>query len=406
MRYLIHSGSDDALNDTTTEYQHLTQANNLAWTATENDRRQVFSCAGYFWGLRVKLTGSPGLLNHYDFTLRVNGAGSALTLRIRDTATQASDLVNEVTIAAGDYVTLESNPNSTPTVRVASWCVWFESAEDQINPFVFGSPDALNAVVNETNWPLGGSTWIAALPAGNLGKKAIMLRTGTFKQFYGLLSAAPGAGTQYQFNIRKNAATQFSVVISGTNTTGNDTGSSFTVAVGDLVDVQSAPTGAPATPAAYYGLSFKADDDSEDTYHAGSDDTLNTGATEYNYLSGTGSTWNATETNRRSLFPLGRIRNLHVEIGVNAGGTSNLEFTVMKNGSATALQVNIASGSTSGTDTTNVIETDDFDEGSLRLVPSGTFDIPFGRVLVASWSYVFEPYIPEQNSLMLRGHGI
>ena len=72
----------------------------------------------------------------------------------------------------------------------------------------------------------------------------------------------------------------------------------------------------------------------------------------------------------------------------------------MKNGLATNLAVTISDLLTAGNNTGDVIEFDDFDDITLRCVPSST-----PTVTTAKWGIKVKSIFPFPNSLMMGSHG-
>jgi hypothetical protein len=74
--------------------------------------------------LYVRLRSAPGLPASgaaYIFTARVNGADTALTCTVLETATAAEDAVNVVSLAAGDRIDLKIVPTNGPSPVYAGW---------------------------------------------------------------------------------------------------------------------------------------------------------------------------------------------------------------------------------------------------------------------------------------------
>ncbi len=63
--------------------------------------------AGVIRNLRVRQNGATGNANPVVYTLRVNGVASVLTASVAANANDGSDLVNSVTVAAGDLLDIE-----------------------------------------------------------------------------------------------------------------------------------------------------------------------------------------------------------------------------------------------------------------------------------------------------------
>jgi len=69
---------------------------------------------GTIKNLYIKLKSAPGSGNSWDFTLRKNGVGTALTVNIADFATTGNNTADSVSVSDGDWVSIESNPTSGP----------------------------------------------------------------------------------------------------------------------------------------------------------------------------------------------------------------------------------------------------------------------------------------------------
>ena len=124
MEQVILGGTSNSLNDTDTEYNNLTGQGG-PWAVTEFAVAKLVSTGGKIKGLRVKLDGTPGAGKSYAFTLMVGGSPTALTLTISDAETSGND-ANEVTVSAGQTVSLRCIPSGTPTVREATWTTIFQ----------------------------------------------------------------------------------------------------------------------------------------------------------------------------------------------------------------------------------------------------------------------------------------
>ena len=114
----VLNGSTNNLDAATTEYNLLAPYYSFAWTATEADVK----CSAQECILKnfyVKLDDSPGTDKSYTFTLRKNGADTALTCTVADAATTANDTIYDVTISDDDELNVKVVPTGTPTVRDA-----------------------------------------------------------------------------------------------------------------------------------------------------------------------------------------------------------------------------------------------------------------------------------------------
>ena len=77
-------------------------------TVAREIRARCYICtAGVLRHLRAHCHDPPGAGETFDYTLRLNGAPSALTCQTVNPNTESSDLVNAVAIVPGDYITIE-----------------------------------------------------------------------------------------------------------------------------------------------------------------------------------------------------------------------------------------------------------------------------------------------------------
>ena len=135
---------------------------------------------------------------------------------------------------------------------------------------------------------------------------------------------------------------------------------------------------------------------------AGYNDPLNktNATTEYNSVCG-GYTWDATQTNRNQIVSTtGKIKNLYVELDAAPGtGDDTYTFTLMYDGSPTALTCAIAGTATSASDTTHEIDVVAGKIISLRVVSSGS---P-ANAPNAQWTMMFSGTIANQSLILSNG---
>jgi len=103
------------------------------WTGGEADREGPITTPGTFSNLRIVLDTVAGAGNSWAFTIRKDGANSALTCTISgDTDLTCADTANSFTITATDItnttnsVSIQVVPTSDPTTSLVSWSVQFD----------------------------------------------------------------------------------------------------------------------------------------------------------------------------------------------------------------------------------------------------------------------------------------
>ncbi|GAG51531.1 unnamed protein product, partial [marine sediment metagenome] len=224
---LIFAGAPDWLSKTATEYLMVTSGFDY-WSATEDDHRQVCPTSGKIKNLYVKLLwGDPGNdPDAYRFTLRVNGASPAngLVVTIVANDTTGDDTAHEVTVAAGDVLTLMCEPLESPGSTVWAFMgMTFVADTDGESLILAGTTNDLHNT--DTEYNLLSTFWISSWQAD----ESLVYQMGqecTLKKLYVLLSAAPGDGKSYTFTLRKGDGLgdgNLAVTITGAaTTTGND----------------------------------------------------------------------------------------------------------------------------------------------------------------------------------------
>ena len=121
---ILVGASSTNLSTANPRYNNVIVGNyGLGWDATEINMQQLGQIC-VIKKLYVNLTGSPyqnNAVDNYTFTFRKNAISQAITFSIANTNTKGSDLINTVTLTAGDFVSLMCVPNSSPTARQAYW---------------------------------------------------------------------------------------------------------------------------------------------------------------------------------------------------------------------------------------------------------------------------------------------
>lgn len=247
----VMGGTNSGLTNSATRYGSIQGSTSPNTTA--DLQSVVMPTGGTFSKLYVNLAAAPGTAasgKSYTFSLYKNGIIQLLTCTILDTATSGSDLVNSVSYAAGDLITLEILPANTPTSVQASWGALFSPTTDgESLQMSFISTYAGSATPKYSN--VAGS--------GNNNTEASVTNltyTYTAKNLYINLSTAPGAAQTNTVTLRKASAdTALTAVISGAaQTTNNDTTHTVSYTSGDFVDLKAVCTAAPASTR--YSASF------------------------------------------------------------------------------------------------------------------------------------------------------
>lgn len=99
----------------TTNNEFLSLYGNFEFgSGAENDAEILIPRAGVIKNFRVYLTQTPNAATSKTFTVRKNGANTAVTVTIPNGSQTASDLTNTLTVAAGDRVCIKITHTGSP----------------------------------------------------------------------------------------------------------------------------------------------------------------------------------------------------------------------------------------------------------------------------------------------------
>lgn len=244
---LIFSGTSNALSKTAIEYLEV-MCDYSIWMDNEVYHRQVCPTSGKIKNLYVLLSDDPGRkTDAYRFTLRVNGVDSALTVTIVTPATEGNDTTHEVTVAAGDTLSLKCEPIDGPAnAPFAQMGLTFLADTDGESIILGASLSSFPPTITEYNYLQAAcvESW-AAIEA----ERYQLIQACTLKKLYVVLAGAPGAGKSYTFTLRKpgngQADGNLTVTIADTDTTGSDTSHTDDVSDDDYVDLACEPSNSP-----------------------------------------------------------------------------------------------------------------------------------------------------------------
>ena len=240
------SAGSTGLSNSATEYLHPNFTTDPE--ATENLAEFVFPMAGTLKNLYISLSGSPGTGNSYTFTVRRGTeagamADTAITTVVSGAETADTDLVNTISIAVGDRITLKQVPASTPTARLARYGLTFVPTVPGEFVIHYNSDDTLSAsATNYVQWSTGSQAPNATETAVNQLAGHHVVLTGMYVR----VDTAPGAGNSLDFYPRRNGARVGQTLqIAETATTASAFGLLIPYLFDDLVDTEIVPTSTP-----------------------------------------------------------------------------------------------------------------------------------------------------------------
>ena len=353
-QFLI-SGTMDAPSVSATEYSSLLGDGNKVWTTTEANRESIISTPGKLSNFKVAVRTAPGSGKSWTFTIRKAASGATmvdtdLSVTISGTATLSSLDTDEVTVAAGERVTIAATPSGTPTSADAVyWTCQF-------------TPDTDGETILLSNTSGASITTYSSLIGGNtqgieFNGQTLFPTAGTLKKFYVELTVAPGSTYSRTFTIRKNGVDQsLTVTISGTGITGNDIANTVSVAAGDKITIIHTYSGYPAASAAKFGITFLPDVQGEYIASATTSDPTDTTYVEYQHLNcGVSNLWGISfEWYQHNLAQATTVKKMYVNLSTAPGSGYSWVFTLRDDLADTALVVTISNTNTSGNAATDV----------------------------------------------------
>ncbi len=396
MEQVIFGGQFNTLHATNTEYNTL--VNGAAWGTIENRLHTLIGTDGIIKNLRVKLSGAPGAGKHFDFTLMVNGAPTALTLEIADAATSGSNMVNEIDVAPGDTVSLQCDPDNTPSTSRATWTTMFEGDTANESLILGRTYSGLLSTATEYGQVMNGVTLLTDTENDN---REVVPTSGTIKNLYVQVNGDLGADPDgYRFTLRLNGATvaqSLVVEIIAEDIAGNDLVHNLVVAAGDVLTMMIEPLNTPIAQMAGWGMVFVADIDGESIVMGGSYQALDTASTKYNHLTPyITNIWEAFENRRYELGQVCTFKKLYMLLSAAPGAGNSYTFTLRAAGDTNVVAV-VADAATTGNSgvLTDTVANDEY--VTLKVVPDDTPD-----AVDAYWGFVcyIEPVVPPTGAGM------
>ena len=227
--YNINGGT---LNGSSTRYLPIAGTNFNVTPDTEVKGQQIIAASGSMKSLYIQTSAAPGAAKSYAFTVRKNGADTALTCTISGaSATTCNDTTHTISVAAGDLLVLAAVPTGTPT-GVSVWSGWsFDSSVAGVFMYIGTSTSATVSASVDNYFPFNGSIGGVSSTNTTNAVRARLIDPHYFKSFYAHVFTAPdnGGGTQaYQMSLYDTtaaAATVATCQISEASTDCNYTGS-------------------------------------------------------------------------------------------------------------------------------------------------------------------------------------
>lgn len=257
MKQILFGGWTWTIPDVATCYNRPFYSNSWTSTAARNFTVPVDST---FRKLHVKLDTAPWVGNSYTFTICdwiAWNTNTALAVTISDNDTEASNLVDEVTIAALDATQLKCTRTWTPTFPNVAWSVETETVA--WDSFITSSNTNWTVANNETRWL---STFWWAWTWANEDEARILIPIHCTLRTYAInLNNSPWAWKSFDFDIFKNWTIVGSTSLSVAD--GNLTWSLWWLSIDlspwDFVSIRYVPVNTPTARIVGIGVEYVPD---------------------------------------------------------------------------------------------------------------------------------------------------
>jgi hypothetical protein len=246
-------------NSATTYYSML-QGLGGGSASVETQIKQPIPTSGTLKDMYVQLATNPGGSGSYTITLREDtGGGSgdtSLAVTVTEPDTTGSDTADDISVSAGDLMSLSIVPASSPANMRMAISMVFES--DTLGESIIlsgGGQTSANATTY--NYASGNNITWGTTEADFYQ----LIQGGTLKNLYVSLDTSPGASKTNQFDLRIEGAdagspSTLSVSITGGATSGNDTTNSASVSAGDTINWELTRTNTPSLTYVNIGMVF------------------------------------------------------------------------------------------------------------------------------------------------------
>jgi len=338
------------------------------WSATETAKQVVVPVDGTISKLYIRQNGAT-TSGEYIYTLRLNGAATALTCTCTVGNATCNDTTHSFAVVAGDLLSLESDPNNTPDLLVGNL----------YGTVMFSAPEKESLVMGAVNGNItSGATRyfpIQSISNGNATENlasGVIPTGGELSDLYVDLDGDPSIG-QYDIELFKNgAASGLKVTVAAGNTTGSDTGTDITVAAGDLVSIEIQQSVGVTIRNIRWGMRWKPTTNGESIQVGGAVSLGTSSSTQYIPVAdGVSGTANNTETARMQLIQACDVRNLYIGVVTAVGSGNSVAFTARKNAADTALTATISGAAqTTNSDLVNSVTFAAGDRIGMKMVKS------------------------------------
>lgn len=209
------------------------------WVTAESNAQQIIPTAGVLRKLKVSMR--PGyVLNAQPmtFTLRKNGADTALTATVAVGSSSAQNFNTDISVSPGDLVCISAFQafDAGATTFFWKWSFEFEGTDSTKCIHMASGNQSLPVGVSTQYYCAFGnsSTWLSTL---DVYRSNVNILKGTITDFWAAFTTAPGTGKSRIFSLWKNNSEHVAsrVTISDSATSGSVSGLSLGIDALDLL---------------------------------------------------------------------------------------------------------------------------------------------------------------------------
>lgn len=286
----------------------------------------------------------------FTFNITKNGTDQSFSCVVNSSG-KCADTTHSTTVAAGDEIEIHATAANAPAgTNIGFWSFDFVPTTDNQSVVPFNNDqNAPSATVTNYNnigyYRISWGTTEASSSGGN--PPLYWPDAGTFSKFYydnsGTLA---GAGKSFALTFRKNQTSgtlTATVDNTGSPTAGktNDTTHSDSVTVGDLLDIQSIPSGTPSVQTFGAGYQFVPTTSGDFVFSGGNWNSVSAAT----FLTFTGTTGSTTESGAQFISRPMTVKSFVVMCAAAPGAAKTSVFTLRQNGANSSLSCTLSGAS-------------------------------------------------------------
>ena len=310
------------------------------------DRASIVPSAMNLSGMVLSLQAAPGAGNSRTFAVHKNGAPTALTVTISDTATQAAITGQSIAYAAGDTISMaQIATTGAPVVPGRTrWSIVAESVGGEYFN-VFGGSVSTVSATGYRSFQNMGATWLTS----QADAYQVFPLSGTLTAFYVSANYAPGAGSAWDVSVLQNGIASAATLHYDATEFGTKAWSgSVAIIAGDTLALEALKTGTANTNFLRWSATIVPDTPGESAVMSGSPQGPSTTAVNYDEINAVDGGWTPYLSIRYSMLHDALITQVYAQIGTAPGGAASWKFTLSDNNADAAAAVTIAGAATTG----------------------------------------------------------